>query len=553
MPVRHYGIYLAYPPTVDLRAEGLGRHLAMFLKGADELADVQFTLVCPSWSRATLEALFASEQVATEIFRIVSPARKPYALIVFEAIKVYRARPVRQRRFTRISKWLADSNERLWQRLTKRAVTVHGAATLLLFFLEAIVLLVMLTPLLCLAMPFVALILLTRMLRLLSHRLPVVFRGKWRSLLARSLEVLAAPEQKNWVLRLFEEMQIQEMRRMHAMISTLTAVRAWYCPTAFWPSFHDIKAPRLLCVPDVVLSDFPVGYAGVGGNRFLNTFEALGRAIRAGEHFVTYSETVKWNTLVDRYAVTAANVTVIPHAPNALNGHVELIGFADGEASSRLYCQSLLRRALQRSSNPAYTAHFDNSEVKFLFYASQFRPNKNVLMLLRAFVYLLRKVYLGHKLILTGYPTDMPEIRQFVIDHRLQNEVIFLHGLSVSELAACYKLADLAVNPSLSEGGCPFTFAEALSVGTPVVMSRIAVSEEVLTEPHCQALTLFDPFDWRDCAKRIEWAVKNRQHLLAIQRTMYAQLKQRTWRHVVQEYVGVLDKISANALTSSCR
>ncbi|MFD2884495.1 glycosyltransferase [Pseudomonas lini] len=72
--------------------------------------------------------------------------------------------------------------------------------------------------------------------------------------------------------------------------------------------------------------------------------------------------------------------------------------------------------------------------------------------------------------------------KKFISEHGLQNDVLCLYGLSIQELAACYKLADLAVNPSLSEGGCPFTFTEALSVGTPVVMARIAVTEEILVD-----------------------------------------------------------------------
>jgi glycosyltransferase involved in cell wall biosynthesis len=128
--------------------------------------------------------------------------------------------------------------------------------------------------------------------------------------------------------------------------------------------------------------------------------------------------------------------------------------------------------------------------------------------------------------------------------------VIFLHGLSVSELAACYKLADLAVNPTLSEGGCPFTFTEALSVGTPVVMSRIPVAEEVLVDSKLQEVTFFDPFDWSDCAKRIEWAVTHRDELLKYQLDVYAMLCKRTWTDVVAEHVKVLDNISSEVLAS---
>jgi glycosyltransferase involved in cell wall biosynthesis len=331
---------------------------------------------------------------------------------------------------------------------------------------------------------------------------------------------------------------------MQQKIDRLNDVMAWYCPTAFWPSFNDIKAPRLMCVPDVVLGDFPVGFSSVGGDRTLNTFETVSRVIYGGEYFVTYSNVVKWDTLVDRFAVPASKVAVIHHAPNDLSQWVTITGFPDNEATSRYYCWTLLQRAMQRGTNPRYTSTFKNGDVRFFFYASQFRPNKNVMTLLRAYQYLLRKRYLGHKLILTGSPDDLPEIGRFIYQHRLENDVLFLYGLNVSELAACYKLADLVVNPSLSEGGCPFTFSEALSVGTPVVMSRISVTEEVLTDPKLQEISLFDPYDWRDIVRAIEWALHNREELLSFQLQAYEDLRQRKWSTVAREYVRALDEVA---------
>lgn len=546
MSVRHYGIFIAYPPTVDLRDQGLGRHLAMFLKGAEGLADVRFTIVCPSWTRETLEELFKSEQVSSEGFKIVAPEKKPYALRLFELLRAYRARPKRQGWVSTIFKSLVKGGTAIWNYSIYRAVKIHNLAMLIGFLFIFIPILVVFVPLVVLVAPFILVFWCARRLADLMPYVKSYLGINQRIRLHKKFSgFLARPENKKWVLRLFDEMHGQEIRRMQEKISALSNIRAWYCPTAFWPDFHDIKAPRLMCVPDVVLSDFPVGFSTVGGDRFLQTFETVEKAIRQGEYFVTYSDTVKWNTLVDRYGVLAANVAVIPHAPNFLNKNIEISGFPDADATARNYCQSLLRMALQRSTNPGYTANFQNNNVKFLFYASQLRPNKNVLMLLRAFEYLLRKRYLGHKLILTGNPHLMPEIGAFVTSHQLENDVIFLHGLSVSELAACYKLADIAVNPTLSEGGCPFTFTEALSVGTPVVMSRIAVSEEILTDPLLQEMTFFDPYDWRDCAKRVEWAVTHRDELLAIQRETYASLSQRTWSDVVREHVQVLDKIAA--------
>jgi glycosyltransferase involved in cell wall biosynthesis len=183
-------------------------------------------------------------------------------------------------------------------------------------------------------------------------------------------------------------------------------------------------------------------------------------------------------------------------------------------------------------------------KVSFIFYASQFRPNKNVISLLRAYESLLRKRLIKQKLILTGRPETSPEVKLFVKKHQLENDVLFLHGLSIQQLAACYKLADLVVNPSLSEGGCPFTFTEALSVSTPVVMARIPVSEEILTDPDLQKVTFFDPYSWEDIADKVEWALDHRQDVLSIQSVAYQSLARRTWTNVVDEHIDVLLEIS---------
>jgi hypothetical protein len=203
-----------------------------------------------------------------------------------------------------------------------------------------------------------------------------------------------------------------------------------------------------------------------------------------------------------------------------------------------------MSKAIYKASNPGYASGFLNGSVRFLFYASQFRPNKNVLSLLRAYEYLLRKRHIGHKLILTGNPSTFPEVNRFIKKHYLENDVLCLHGLTTAELAACYQLADLAINPSLSEGGCPFTFTEALSVDTPVVMARIPVTMEVLNDPSLDEVMFFDPYSWKDMADRIEWAIHHRNELLTIQKPIYETLAQRNWGNVVDEYIKILDVIS---------
>jgi glycosyltransferase involved in cell wall biosynthesis len=537
--MKKFGIYLAYAPGLDLRHEGLGRYLAAFLKGAEGRDDVKFTLVCPSWTKKALHDLFQSEGVQEDVFEIVSPASVPMILRCYEE---YIARKKKQKKVPfreRLAKKLFHWKAIVLGKIEERLITVDSYTGLIRLGLEAValcLLLLLFSPLLIL-LPVYALYLKVRVI------VRKLFRPLKR-LVSRLQTAVGAPKEDSLVLRLYRRLEQVESDRMLQLINKMTEVKAWYSPTAFWPAFNQIQAPRLMCVPDVVLSDFPIGFSEVGGERFLQVYERVEAAIHGGQHFVTYSKNVKWETLVERYALRPSLVSVVHHAPNDLSSNVAVKGLSDEAASSKNYCMILFQRALKKSSNPSYSSAFLNGDAQFIFYASQFRPNKNMISLLRAYEYLLRNDFIRHKLILTGHAAGFPLVREFIRENHLENDVLCIHGLTVQELAACYKLADLAVNPSLSEGGCPFTFTEALSVATPVVMARIPVTEEVLVDETLQQMTFFNPYDWRDIASRIQWGILNRDELLAVQLKTYALLSKRNWTDVVNEHIDILDTIS---------
>ena len=546
MSIKNYGIYLAYAPGVDLRHEGLGRYLAAFLKGAGEREDVRFILVCPSWSKESLEDLFASEDVSKERFELVSPSTKPMILRLYEAHIARKKRKRKPSIIKRLFNGLSTFKKLAIDHVEQRLVMTNSYSGLSIVFLEGILLfaiLCLITPLIILALFFLALVKFRFVIKKLIRPL--------RRYVSRAREAVGEPKDDAFILRLYKRMERVESERMLQLIDNMPDVRAWYSPTAFWPAFNKINKPRLMCVPDVVLSDFPIGFSSVGGDRFLQTYEDVRKSIQTGQHYVTYSDAIKWETLVEQYSIRASNVSVIHHAPNMLNQWMTIRGFSDLEATSHHYAKTLLASAMRKSPNKSYTVGFANTSFKFIFYASQFRPNKNLLMLLRVYEFLLRKKYISQKLVLTGDSERYPEVKKFISEHSLENDVLCLYGLTVQELAACYKLADLAVNPSLSEGGCPFTFTEALSVDTPVAMARIAVTEEILNQPELQESTFFDPYDWEDMASRIEWALSNQEKLLTLQKNVYRGLIERTWTDVVNEHITVLEEISvASDVTS---
>lgn len=537
--MKNFGIYLAYAPSVDLRHEGLGRYLAAFIKGSAGRDDVKFTLVCPSWTKKTLLDLFQSEGVQEDTFEIVSPENIPMILRCYEW---YVARTNKQKTRS-LKQWFAKKlffcSGGLMSHIEQRLITVDSYSGVARLGLEAValfLLLLLVSPLLIL-LPLYALHL--KLKAIARHAMRPI-----RKLINPLRALVDAPKDDTFVQRLYRRLEQVESDRMLQLINTMENVKAWYGPTAFWPAFNEIKAPRLMCVPDVVLADFSVGFSSVGGERFLQVYERVETAIQHGQYFVTYSKNVKWQTLVERYAIKPSAVSVVYHAPNDLSSHVAVKGLADAEAASKNYCVMLFKRALKKATHPMYASTFSNGDVKFIFYASQFRPNKNLISLLRAYKHLRDKHFIPHKLVLTGHAEGFPVVTDFIREHHLENDVLCMHGLTVGELAACYKLADLAVNPSLSEGGCPFTFTEALSVATPVVMARIPVTEEVLADTELQEITFFNPYDWRDMASRIQWAILNRDELLAVQLSAYASLSQRRWIDVVNEHIAILDAIS---------
>lgn len=534
MSITKYGIYIAYPPTVQLRHEGLGRYLLSFLQSGANRSDIRFVVACPSWFKNDFLELCKTEGVSIDSFDLLTPARIPSILRIYELYHHYKRRPKRIRN-KRLSAFVREKiiHHRNW--IGKKMVTSRHLTSL-------VPIITYVALLQCIVLPVYFISKISVLTRYAIQKWISPYLNKWHA-------ILSQPKNNLKISRLYRFMEQSEIELMLNQINRCQDIKAWYCHTAFWPSFNRITGPRLMCVPDVVLSEFPVAFSEIGGDRFLENFNAVEQAIAGGTHFVTYSDQIKRETLIKKYSINPSMINVIRHAPNDLSHWINIKGYIDNEAATRNYCQLLLMSSLQKSSHPDYSASFFNKTVKYLFYASQFRPSKNVITLLHAYEYLLRKRYISHKLILTGDPATLPIINDFIIKHNLKNEVLCLHGLTSAELAACYKLADLAVNPSLSEGACPFTLTEALSVDTPVVMSQIPVTDEIIKEDLLRNKMLFDPYDWKSMANCIEWALENRAWLLAHQQEVYDELSQRSWSDVVDEHIAVLERISAGKFT----
>jgi len=175
----------------------------------------------------------------------------------------------------------------------------------------------------------------------------------------------------------------------------------------------------------------------------------------------------------------------------------------------------------------------------YIFYPTQVRPYKNVLILVEA-LSLLQQRNLDIELVLTGRPADVPEVEAAIEKHRLKDAVVCLSSVKEHELFSLYRYATVVAVPTLFEGGFPLQAGEALYMQTPLVLSDIPVVREriefcALSPEHC-GLELFDPQSPEACADALENVIRNRDSILASQKRFRDQFLSYTWEHAAARY-----------------
>ncbi len=107
-----------------------------------------------------------------------------------------------------------------------------------------------------------------------------------------------------------------------------------------------------------------------------------------------------------------------------------------------------------------------NLPEKFVLNVGTIEARKNIFEVVKA----IKETDIS--LVIIGKKTKYSEnIEQYIIENNMQNQVLFLNGISIIELAIIYQLATIFIYPSLYEGfGIPII--EALFSKTPVITSN---------------------------------------------------------------------------------
>jgi glycosyltransferase involved in cell wall biosynthesis len=523
------GVWLeVLPDTRDLRGEGIARTLGALLRELTARPGARAVVAVAGWTEPDLRLLLEDWRIPEDgVEVLVSRARLPLLLRL-------RRRPpggTRWRdRLAALARGGLAARPTRWALLRLAGVASVPVAILVALLAAPLALLAAVL----LGLPALALAAAARLAR----------RGR-RSLLARAERLGRWARQLEALLRdaLFEN----EFRLLARRANRRRDIDVWLVtyPGAIHPLA--LTAPLVVAVPDVVYADFPTLFTADWVER---VDRQIRRLVPRATAVISYSRYVAARHVVGYLGVKPERAHVIPHAPFDAGAALDAARGAPGQDRrqvARAVVRDYLAGRVERRPGAvpgrlAYVRDLPFDEVDYLFVSARLRPTKGYLNLLRAFERLVRRRYRSLKLVTTAAPedgTDGGAVHRYLSESRLDLDVLSIPDLPSSAHAAFLHLAALTVVPTLFEGGFPFPFSESLPVDTPVVMSAIPVTREVVP-PDLWPAMLFDPYDVDSIAGRIEWALDHRRELLDLQRPLHASLRHRTWAHVADEYLAVL-------------
>ena len=178
---------------------------------------------------------------------------------------------------------------------------------------------------------------------------------------------------------------------------------------------------------------------------------------------------------------------------------------------------------------------------RFLMYAGNVKPHKNLERLIQAFMLLRQDGLDDLKLLVTGSEVSRySTLRRAVHRCNLHKHVRFLGYQSEDTLAALYRLADVFVFPSLYEGfGLPPL--EAMAAGTPVVVSNVSSLPEVVGD----AGVLVNPYDPRSIADGIRNVLTDRTLRSGLSERGLARARSFSWPASVAQIRRIYQELAA--------
>ena len=510
--MKKIGIFVNYGPETKLTSEGLGRYLGTLIKGFQETGN-EVVIACPKWLLSSFQELEKDLQVKLGE-KFITTNTVPPLWKIYGALKKKKKKNIR-------SGWMQKTYERILLNMAEQEhwgwVILNGMLLLVLTIGAGIIMVIQ--KLLCKLKMVIR-----RSLRCIANRIS----SKWRREISQVM---------------YHRMLEKSAEKLVETINGGEKIDVWYVPALFWPQVNHITNGKVVInAPDLVTQEFPLGYAGLG---MVQQTEDCRRTIAEGNFFVTYCDSVGLDLIINQYGGQGKKYYSVWHSNHDLLPYIKIS--TDIEVQMNVVGIKNLTHEFAKSVIAGIHVNSDIvtgrqlANSRYIFYATQFRPNKNLLVLLEAYRKLVQNKFVNIRLVLTG-GNDFPMMRQFIDEYDLRDDIVFCSGVSSQELAALYHCAELSVTTTLYEGGFPFTFGEGMSVGTPSIMSDIPQVREVL-EPAGLEQAMFYAEDPDNLVDKLMWALENREELYKMELPLYKELAQRTDKVVADEYLQIFDEI----------
>lgn len=520
------GIFLGYSPEQPIRKEGLGRLLAFILNGLLINKNTKVVIACPLWYRNHIYDLLDDHKILKDCIEIITTQNIPPVIFAHEKINQFFHKKKKENNFS--AKALAICKKMLINFIaTTNWSAIFFVAFLFLIFLPF-------------AVSVLGVFFLTRSIKnLLINSINIATKNKAKKLYCSLSQPLNKFKKNNYAIAIHDALKKRELLRLISLIDNRSDINAWLIPTLFWPEATSIKAKKVFVCPDIVMYDFPAQFSDHGS---CNALKNLEKTVNNASDFITYSKYTRDNHLVSKFGISTENIKVINH------GRVSMLSYLKYGNSQENNKEKIRERSIEILRNYISTKHwasgnwqnFDLRRDKFIFYPSQYRPYKNIFQLVK----LVKSLNFDHgipiRLILTANIFDNEDVKNYIVNNNLNYIIMQAYDVNSETLAALYALSTISINPTLFEGGFPFTFCEAYSVGTPSLMSKIPVVSEIILEraPWLANVMLFDPYDLDDLIDKAINAISNREALFDQQKILFDSFP--TWEQIAEQYIDYL-------------
>jgi glycosyltransferase involved in cell wall biosynthesis len=510
------GIWIQLPPRARWRTEGIGRLIGYIIEGTAAARNVHFVLCAPPWMQTEIEAFIA--ELAPQVRKSVTFKSAPGSRLRWNAYQDI-TRPGVLR-----TGWL-----RAWLAALLKQPNYLGLA----FGALAVV------------------------VAAIARRLDPF---RWLGALYRRFDPVShirrALQQHTTLTELVSPATLIQAE-YNAGIRYANGLRnmdVWITPYPGFTAAVGLKKPFVLIFPDYVIADFPENFPDISRRTIEEQFA---QTVGAAHRIISFTEDVRSRHVVGVFGAGRDKTVVIPHCimdissswegpPLTPRGPTTL---QHADAIIRTYARDNLSANRDLRSSRLWGLLADStdfSELSFAFCPQQARPYKNLPRLVEMAVELNRVRGVPLHLVVSAFiDVDNPDDPFVATVNRLAawEYLTVAPALPAQVHAAMYHAAALAVHPSYFEGGLSFIFGEAVSMGTPCLLSKNAANLESLDAQELDFM-LFDPSSAMDMADKVQNVLANREDILARQKAYVDHVNRtRGWDKVALEYLAVLESV----------